>query len=91
MARPVCSDRNAASVSAQRCPVPAAGLRRRSAGQRVDEMVELQPVRLDVPFEEEGQRLAADDPVRSGNSDRAQGGEGAMIGDRLDEALLNTR
>jgi len=71
MAQPVCSDRNASSASANvLTPSQAAGLRR-AAGQRVDEMVELQPVRLGVPFEEERQRLVADDPLSAGKGDRA--------------------
>jgi hypothetical protein len=54
-------------------PVAAAGLRRRATGERVDKMVELEPVRLSVAFEEARQRLLADDPLGTGKGDRAQG------------------
>ena len=54
-------------------PVAAAGQRWRAAGQRVDEMVELEPVGLGIAFEKERQRLFADDSLRADKRDRAEG------------------
>ena len=73
MARPVCSDRNAASASANALTPSLPPGRGGAPRVRVDEMVELQPVCLGIAFEKEGQRLVADDPLSAGKGDRAQG------------------
>ena len=54
-------------------PVAAPGLRRRAAAERVDEMVEFQPIGLCIAFEKERQRLFADDSLRADKRDRAEG------------------